>query len=110
METNNILDFFPSRNFLIEVNLDNTNEEAATKLLESVVKGEELIHGLKITKIYPKVATIENIEKTEARKRIDTALDYLDDVKNTIEEAVKTYKNEEFTSEEFGVIQKFKQF
>ena len=110
METNNILDFFPSRNFLIEVNLNNTNEEAAANLLQSVVKGTELIPGLTVSKIYPKVATIENIEKTEARKRIDTALNYLDDVREAIEEAVKTYKNEEFTSEEFSVIQKFKQF
>ena len=67
MDTNNILDFVPSRNFLIEVNLDNTNEEAVTKLLESVVRGTELIPGLTVTKVYPKVATVENIEKSEAR-------------------------------------------
>ena len=98
---------FPSRNFLIEVDKDNTNEEAATKLLESAVKGTELIPGLKVTKIYPKVATVESIEKNELKSKIDSALKYLDDVKQYIKDSMMEYKNVELSTDEYGVIQKF---
>lgn len=105
MEITKVTDLFPSRKFLIEVNF-NVNEETATKLLESAVKGTELLSGLTVTKIYPKVATIEDIDKKAAKEKINTALQYLEDVKDNIENALEEYKHTELQTEDFNAIQK----
>lgn len=109
MDVTKITDLFPSRKFLIEVDFDMNNDTAA-KLLESVIKGTELLTGLTVTKIYPKVATIDSIDKNEAKEKINAALKYLDDVKNCIEDSLIEYQHTELEAPEYGVIQKFKQF
>lgn len=109
MEINKITDLFPSKKFLIEVNF-NVNEETASKLLKSVVKGTELLPGLTITKIYPKVATINDVDKKATKEKITSALKYLDDVKTYIENALEEYKHTELQTEEFEAIQKYVNF
>lgn len=109
MDITKITDLFPSRKFLIEVDFD-VNKETATRLLDSVIKGTELLPGLTITKIYPKVATIEDIDKKATKEKITAALKYLDDVKAYIENSLEEYKHTELQTEDFNAIQKYINF
>jgi hypothetical protein len=106
MEITNVTDLFPSRKFLIEVDF-KVNEETSAKLLESAIKGTEILPGLTISKIYPKVATVDDIAKKGTKAKIESALKYLDDVKRYIQTAIEEYKYTELQTEDFNVIQKF---
>ena len=106
MEIIKITDLFPSRKFLVEVDFD-VNQETSAKLLESAIKGTEILPGLTISKIYPKVATINDIDKDTKKAKIESALKYLDDVKAYIENSLEEYKHIELQTEDFNVIQKF---
>lgn len=97
-----IIDFFPSEKFLIEVKLDRNNEDAAAQIFTSALKGNELIPGLTVTKIYPSVATIEDVNKREAKDKflaaVNGAISALNRVKSNI--------HKELDTENFGIIQK----
>lgn len=104
-----LLQFFPSDKFLVELEIDKSNpnaEELAGKLLASAVRGDEILPGLKVTKIYPSVATVENIGKRNARIRLDDAIKHLEDAKDHLVECLSRYKYTELTTEEYNTIGK----
>ena len=105
MEQTKISDFFPSRKFLIEVDFDGNNE-TAVKLFESAALGKELMHGLTVTKIYPKVAEIEDIDANLTRDRIKAAMRYLDEAKKHIEDSLVKFMHTELQTEDYGIIER----
>lgn len=95
-----LMGYFPENNesFIVELKFTKDNNETASKLLRSAVKGEEILPDLKVDKLYRSVETIGTVTNIKKRDVLNETIKAIDNLKNELID----FKFEEIKPSEYG--------